>query len=634
MHRSRAGTLVLLVLTVACGGVPASTLTETTPSGSHGVIEQFFTPGEATSGSIEPGGEFELPDGGTIAIPQGDFPTVAVTVTEAQPTEDGVRAFTEWSTDTELAGPVYQVRIGAGGAPPDLLIVTRPASDPNSRIFVACCIDSDTGDPDWTPQPSSYDAETGTVTAAVALAVFQPLQSVEPQARNLAALAPLSAQAQAVTHVAYIGVGVGGQTFQSEIELVVEEPPGPLELQRNAPPIKVLSQVAARLIHITHKPLDTLTVTSDFGPRTTDVPGASNPHRGVDYRAANGTNVYAAGDGSVTLARCQLNSVNCGRTARGGVTGGFAVEITHGDGEKTIYRHMTNPSTVSVGDAVTAGQVIGLSGSTGGVDPHLHFEVLKNGVHVDPELIFNEQVTTTIAMAIDFRIQEDTEQELNLVLGRDILPGDLVRYDTEVELTGVAPGEHALQFLAIRPDRSVEVLAYIPLTITGGISGVTGSYILARDIRTDVGGGYVETDKQITQATFSLVAVGENRLEGQGHMSFVRAYGYAAPTDCPFASTIGSVEWDVFYEGEFDVNSDGSIDVQFTGTPRHCPDYIETFTFTGCEEQNSTQTVSGRATVDISITLVDGEYYRRDDNELDENQTGEDYIEVVVEATN
>ncbi|MEP7228326.1 MAG: hypothetical protein ABI785_13240, partial [Gemmatimonadales bacterium] len=174
---------------------------------------------------------------------------------------------------------------------------------------------------------------------------------------------------------------------------------------------------------------------------------------------------------------------------------------------------------------------------------------------------------------------------------------------------------------------------YYTEEVAGALSGVTGSYVIHRDITTDSGGGYVETDTQITQLFFNLVAVGGNRLEGQGSQSFDRDYSYAAPTECPLATGSASVEWDVSYEGVFEVNSDGTIRVQFTGTPRYGPDFVYTYSIPGCEENNSTATVSGHTTVDFDVTLVDGTYYYRDDHDLDGNQTGEDYAEVTVQAT-
>lgn len=166
------------------------------------------------------------------------------------------------------------------------------------------------------------------------------------------------------------------------------------------------------------------------------------------------------------------------------------------------------------------------------------------------------------------------------------------------------------------------------------ISGLTGSWTWSRDITTNTAPGYTNTDLQITDATFSLAAVGENRLEGQGHMSYTRSYSYRAPTDCPYGTGDESVEWDVFYEAELVVNSDGSINVDITGTPRFGPDYVSTLTYPDCPELNFTNTLSGPATVDIlGITIVNDEYNYREDSELAENQTGEDYVEVIVHAS-
>jgi murein DD-endopeptidase MepM/ murein hydrolase activator NlpD len=63
---------------------------------------------------------------------------------------------------------------------------------------------------------------------------------------------------------------------------------------------------------------------------------------------------------------------------------GLMVEITHGDGYVTRYGHHAE-LLVAVGDVVKPRQVIGKMGSSGrSTGPHVHFEVLKNGKHVDP----------------------------------------------------------------------------------------------------------------------------------------------------------------------------------------------------------------------------------------------------------
>ena len=113
------------------------------------------------------------------------------------------------------------------------------------------------------------------------------------------------------------------------------------------------------------------TVTSAYGWRQDPFTGEAKFHKGVDLRAAEGSDVAAAGAGRVTFA---------------GVSGGYGttVVLEHANGLSTRYAHLSE-SRVRVGDEISAGQVIGLAGSTGrATAPHLHFEVLEDGVQVDP----------------------------------------------------------------------------------------------------------------------------------------------------------------------------------------------------------------------------------------------------------
>lgn len=97
------------------------------------------------------------------------------------------------------------------------------------------------------------------------------------------------------------------------------------------------------------------------------------PHRGVDYAAATGTPIRATGDGRV---------VHAGR--KGGY--GNTVVLKHGQKYQTLYAHMSRfAKGLKVGDNVSQGQVIGYVGTTGlSTGPHLHYEFLVNGTHVDP----------------------------------------------------------------------------------------------------------------------------------------------------------------------------------------------------------------------------------------------------------
>jgi murein DD-endopeptidase MepM/ murein hydrolase activator NlpD len=77
--------------------------------------------------------------------------------------------------------------------------------------------------------------------------------------------------------------------------------------------------------------------------------------------------------------------------AYGGEKGYSYILIVHRDGYATLYGHLSS-FLVATGDQVKKGQVIGLSGATPGTHgagpmttgPHLHFEVIKNGKHIDP----------------------------------------------------------------------------------------------------------------------------------------------------------------------------------------------------------------------------------------------------------
>jgi hypothetical protein len=120
-------------------------------------------------------------------------------------------------------------------------------------------------------------------------------------------------------------------------------------------------------------PTTSTRITSSFGLRTAPTAGASTNHGAIDIGVAEGTSVFATADGTVTVA--------------GAVNGyGYAVYIDHGNGLVSRYGHLqAGGIKVSVGQTVTAGQVIALSGNTGiSTGPHLHFELRLNDVKVDP----------------------------------------------------------------------------------------------------------------------------------------------------------------------------------------------------------------------------------------------------------
>ena len=114
-------------------------------------------------------------------------------------------------------------------------------------------------------------------------------------------------------------------------------------------------------------------LTSHFGWRADPLDGHVRFHRGVDVKAAYGTEVPAAAQGSVVFA---------------GEQGGYGttVVVAHPQGLRTRYAHLS-ASLVRVGDQVAAGQPIGRVGSSGrSTGAHLHFEVEQDGRRIDPEM--------------------------------------------------------------------------------------------------------------------------------------------------------------------------------------------------------------------------------------------------------
>ena len=112
-------------------------------------------------------------------------------------------------------------------------------------------------------------------------------------------------------------------------------------------------------------------ISSAFGVRADPFHGHQSYHDGVDIASNLGSPVHAVGDGVVSHSG-----------ERAGY--GLLVEVTHESGLITRYAH-ASAVLVRVGDRVQKGQAIGLVGTSGrSTGPHLHFEVVRNGVSVNP----------------------------------------------------------------------------------------------------------------------------------------------------------------------------------------------------------------------------------------------------------
>ncbi len=113
-------------------------------------------------------------------------------------------------------------------------------------------------------------------------------------------------------------------------------------------------------------------IASGFGWRIHPIYKVAKFHEGLDFTAPKGTDVFATADGTVIQA--DNNSSGFGNV----------VVIDHGYGYKSRYAHLS-AFKVRAGEKIKRGELIGLVGNSGlSTAPHLHYEVEKDGIKVDP----------------------------------------------------------------------------------------------------------------------------------------------------------------------------------------------------------------------------------------------------------
>jgi len=119
----------------------------------------------------------------------------------------------------------------------------------------------------------------------------------------------------------------------------------------------------------------------DFGERKHPIYGDLRFHYGIDLAPGGyGLNIYAAKDGTVTLAGWNGGYGNC-------------IIIDHGNGISTLYGHLASIN-VTAGQTVTKGQVIAIMGSTGdSTGTHLHFGAMKDGTFFDPMELYANNIS-------------------------------------------------------------------------------------------------------------------------------------------------------------------------------------------------------------------------------------------------
>ena len=135
---------------------------------------------------------------------------------------------------------------------------------------------------------------------------------------------------------------------------------------------RLFDQKIKKLMMPTHQPVEDGVLGSSFGWRIDPVNGQSALHTGLDFPASQGTPILSAAGGVVVAQEYHPAYGNM-------------IEIDHGNDLVTRYAHMSKV-LVKKGDLIKRGQKIAEVGSTGrSTGPHLHFEVLVQGVFQDPQ---------------------------------------------------------------------------------------------------------------------------------------------------------------------------------------------------------------------------------------------------------
>jgi murein DD-endopeptidase MepM/ murein hydrolase activator NlpD len=138
---------------------------------------------------------------------------------------------------------------------------------------------------------------------------------------------------------------------------------------------------------------------SGFGQRFHPILGFTRPHKGLDFHASTGTPVYASADG--TIIKAEYSS-----------TFGNVVQVNHGFGVSTLYAHL-HKIYAKVGQKIKRGEELGEVGNTGlSVGPHLHYEVLLNGVEVNPvNYFFNDLTPAEYEKVVETAEQQTTSMD-------------------------------------------------------------------------------------------------------------------------------------------------------------------------------------------------------------------------------
>lgn len=137
---------------------------------------------------------------------------------------------------------------------------------------------------------------------------------------------------------------------------------------------------------------------SSFGYRSDPFTGRTKYHSGVDFSMPVGTPIYATGDGVIESVKFELFGY------------GNQVVVDHGFGYKTRYAHLKTVN-MAEGMKVKRGECIALSGHSGrSTAPHLHYEVLYKGNHVNPYNYYDMTISPEEYSAMTVQTENSSEK--------------------------------------------------------------------------------------------------------------------------------------------------------------------------------------------------------------------------------
>lgn len=171
-------------------------------------------------------------------------------------------------------------------------------------------------------------------------------------------------------HAAVISIGHGEGTASITVSKASDALGAPIALRSHSEAAVGGAGLAGSLPP-SGMPVSSRAVTSRFGMRQHPLLRGLRMHSGVDLAAPMGSPVVAAADGVVAFANWNGSY-------------GLLVRVEHGGGFESRFAHLSR-ILVAPGQKVTKGQLVGLVGSTGrSTGAHLHYEVRKNGLAIDP----------------------------------------------------------------------------------------------------------------------------------------------------------------------------------------------------------------------------------------------------------